>query len=112
MPACTYKVSAEIRKALAICCRISADGRRRPRSIWLRYGLEIPASSDSRRRESRAVDRCSRMNAPRSLQRSGSCLGTRALLARSTRWSGQQAVDRRLAGLVPADDLGLERVDA
>ena len=29
----------------AICWRISADGLRRPRSIWLRYGFEIPASS-------------------------------------------------------------------
>ena len=54
IPACTYSVSAEIRSALAICWRISADGRRSPRSIWLRYGLEIPASSDSRRSESRA----------------------------------------------------------
>ena len=63
-----------MRRALAICWRISADGRRRPRSIWLRYGLEIPASSDSRRRESRAELRCSRMNEPSSLNRSGSSL--------------------------------------
>src|SRR5208282_3105476 len=55
-----------MRSALAICWRISADGRRSPRSIWLRYGLEIPASSDSRRRERRAVLRCSRMKDPRS----------------------------------------------
>ena len=41
IPACTYRVSAEMRNALAICWRISADGRLSPRSIWLRYGLEI-----------------------------------------------------------------------
>ena len=35
-PARTYNVSTEIFSALAICCRISADGRRRPRSIWER----------------------------------------------------------------------------
>src|SRR5271169_5106048 len=59
-----------MRSALAICWRISAEGRRSPRSIWLRYGLEIPASSESRRSESRAVPRCSRMKEPRSNQRS------------------------------------------
>ena len=36
MPARTYRLSAEICSALAICWRISADGRRNPRSIWLR----------------------------------------------------------------------------
>src|ERR1700722_19647123 len=59
-----------MRSALAICWRISADGRRSPRSIWLRYGLEMPASSESRRSESRAEPRCSRMKEPRSSQRS------------------------------------------
>src|SRR5271154_2529729 len=70
IPACTYRVSAEMRSALAICWRISAEGRRSPRSIWLRYGLEIPASSERRRSESRAEPRCSRMKEPRSSQRS------------------------------------------
>src|SRR4051794_12571632 len=55
-----------MRRALAICWRISADGLRSPRSIWLRYGLEMPAMSDSLRRERRATLRCSRMNSPRS----------------------------------------------
>ena len=40
--------------AFAICWRISAEGFRRPLSIWLRYGFEIPASSDSRLNDSRA----------------------------------------------------------
>ena len=31
---------AETRSALASCCSTSAEGLRRPRSIWLRYGLE------------------------------------------------------------------------
>src|SRR5438874_3168243 len=55
-----------MRNALAICCRISADGLRNPRSIWLRYGFEMPAMSDSFRRDNRATRRCSRMNSPRS----------------------------------------------
>ena len=59
-----------MRSALAICWRISAEGRRSPRSIWLRYGLEMPASSDRRRSDSRLVPRCSRMKEPSSLQRS------------------------------------------
>ena len=32
---------------MAICCSISALGRRTPRSIWLRYGLETPAAAAS-----------------------------------------------------------------
>src|SRR5438309_11682267 len=66
MTALTYSVSAEMRRALAICWRISADGLRRPRSIWLRYGLEMPAMSESLRSDRRATLRCSRMNSPRS----------------------------------------------
>jgi len=40
MPALTYKVSAEISSARAICCKMSADGRRMPRSICERYGFD------------------------------------------------------------------------
>lgn len=44
MPARTYNASAEMRSPLAICCSISADGLRSPRSTWLRYGLLTPAA--------------------------------------------------------------------
>ena len=47
IPARTYSVSAETRSAFANCCRTSADGLRSPRSIWLRYGLDIPACAAS-----------------------------------------------------------------
>src|SRR5579872_3468281 len=70
----------------------------------------MPASSESRRRESLAVFLWSRMNVPRSRQRSGSCLGTESA-SRPCTSSGEQALDRSLTGLVPADDLGLELVD-
>src|ERR1700729_4108349 len=71
MPACTYRASAEIRSPLAICCSISALGRRRPRSIWLRYGLETPAAADSWRSEIFACSRCSLMYSPMELTRIG-----------------------------------------
>src|SRR5437763_483630 len=54
-----------MRRPLAICCRISALGLRRPRSIWLRYGLDTPASFASWRSETWAVVRCWRMYSPR-----------------------------------------------
>src|SRR3974390_1660977 len=101
-----------MRSALAICWRIRADGLRRPRSIWLRYGLEIPASSDSRRSDSRAELRCSRMKAPRSCQRSGSCRATSAPRVRARPGSGKQPVGACVPALVPVDDLALQLVDA
>src|ERR1041384_4354559 len=55
-----------MRSALAIAWRISALGLRSPRSIWLRYGFEIPACSLSLRSDSRALRRWSRMKSPRS----------------------------------------------
>jgi len=55
-----------MRSPLAICCRISALGLRTPRSIWLRYGLDTPASFDSWRNEIFAVLRCWRMYSPMS----------------------------------------------
>src|SRR6478672_6619982 len=58
-----------MRSPLAIPCRISAEGLRSPRSIWLRYGLEMPASSLSFRSDSRSRWRWSRMNSPRSRRR-------------------------------------------
>src|SRR5215472_6339127 len=64
MPACTYSASAEIRRPLAICCKISALGLRRPRSIWLRYGFETPAAEESCRSEILACSRCWRMYSP------------------------------------------------
>src|SRR5215471_18759363 len=64
MPACTYSASAEIRSPLAICCKISALGLRRPRSIWLRYGLDTPAAEESCRSEILACSRCWRMYSP------------------------------------------------
>src|SRR5688572_27685175 len=94
-----------MRSALAICWRMSADGLRRPRSIWLRYGFEIPAISLSLRSEMRPTWRWSRMNAPTSAQRS-----SRSLMGRVMP-SLQERFDRRLAGLVAPGDLGLQRVD-
>ena len=58
-----------MRSPRAIPWRISADGLRRPRSIWLRYGFEMPASSLSLRSDSRALRRWSRMKSPRSCSR-------------------------------------------
>src|SRR5262245_52565394 len=69
MPARTYNASAEIRSPLAICWRISALGLRRPRSIWLRYGFETPASLDSWRSEIFALLRCCLMYSPMSRPR-------------------------------------------
>src|SRR6187551_821432 len=48
---------------------MSALGLRSPRSIWLRYGLEMPARSLRPRSERRALSRCSRMKSPRSRSR-------------------------------------------
>src|SRR5579859_6866096 len=53
-----------MRRPLAICWRISALGLRRPRSIWLRYGLDTPACWDSCRSEILACSRCSLMYSP------------------------------------------------
>src|SRR5215469_3709892 len=53
-----------MRRPLAICCRISALGRRSPRSIWLRYGLDTPAADASWRIEILACSRCWRMYSP------------------------------------------------
>ena len=79
---------SEISRARAICWRISADGLRRPRSIWLRYGLEMPAISDSLRSESWPTRRCSRMNSPRSSQ---------GVLVGPIRGGGGHAQRRRLS---------------
>src|SRR5262245_50428776 len=48
---------------------MSALGLRSPRSIWLRYGFEMPARSLRPRSDSRALSRCSRMKSPRSRSR-------------------------------------------
>ena len=48
----------EIESALASDLRISADGLRRHRSIWLRYGFEIPAASASLRNDIALRSRC------------------------------------------------------
>src|SRR5438876_4322369 len=53
-----------MRRPLAICCRMSALGLRRPRSIWLRYGLDTPADWASWRIEIFACSRCSLMYSP------------------------------------------------
>src|SRR5437870_2761250 len=53
-----------MRSPLAICWRMSALGLRRPRSIWLRYGLDTPAAWASWRMEIFACSRCSRMYSP------------------------------------------------
>src|SRR5437588_11463683 len=56
-----------MRSPLAICCRMSALGLRRPRSIWLRYGLGTPAFWASWRIEIFACSRCSLMYSPMEL---------------------------------------------
>src|SRR6185437_16147196 len=53
-----------MRSPLAICWRMSALGLRRPRSIWLRYGLDTPAFWASWRIEIFACSRCSLMYSP------------------------------------------------
>src|SRR5689334_8578136 len=109
-------------RAPAIWRRISAEGLRMPRSIWLRYGFEMPAISESLRSESWPTRRCSRMNSPRSRQRSSiSVIPQRYGVGRARpnrRPAGgsvgvaQQGVDRRLTGAVAAGELALQRVDA
>src|SRR4051794_17256466 len=69
-PARTYSVSTLIFSALASAWRISADGRRRPRSICDKYGFDTPASSASRRTDMLATSRCDLMKAPSSATRS------------------------------------------
>src|SRR4029078_12397269 len=102
------------------------DAWRGPRSIWLRYGFEMPAISLSLRSEIRPTWRWSRMNAPTSAHRSSRSLmgpvmppalwpsagplGYRPA-QRSCPRSPQQRLDRRLTALVPTCDLRLERVD-
>src|SRR5262245_56587545 len=76
---------------------MSALGLRRPRSIWLRYGLEMPARSLRPRSESRALSRCSRMNSPRSPSR---CSTPSAMS------------DRRQSGDdLPTGEVGFDHVD-
>ena len=58
MPALTYKVSADISSARAICCKMSADGRRMPRSICDRYGFDTPADRARSRMLFCAFSRC------------------------------------------------------
>src|SRR5215467_9805841 len=60
-----------MRRPLAICCKISALGRRSPRSTWLRYGLEMPAADASWRSEIFACSRCWRMYSPMELTLTG-----------------------------------------
>jgi len=66
MPALTYKVSADISSARAICCKMSADGRRMPRSICERYGFDTPADRARSRMLFCAFSRCWRINSPTS----------------------------------------------
>src|SRR6266536_1759073 len=87
-PARRYITGVETRRALASCWRTSALGRRRPRSIWLRYGLLTPACSASWRSEMRALWRRSRMNPPMSRDRFWG-LGTKSTLPGSANSSKQ-----------------------
>src|SRR5581483_11184613 len=85
-----------MRRAFAICWRMSALGFRNPRSIWLRYGFEIPESALRFRSDRRALRRCSRMNAPRSRSRCSRASATE---------------DLGPADLVTLGQLGLDAVD-
>src|SRR5262245_6299781 len=76
---------------------MSALGRRRPRSIWLRYGFEMPARSLRPRNESRAFSRCSRMKSPRSRSRCSTPSATPA--------------PRRSGGDLAAGEVGFDHVD-
>src|SRR5215468_11197791 len=76
---------------------MSALGLRSPRSIWLRYGFEMPARSLRPRNESRAFSRCSRMNSPRSRSRCSTPSATPA--------------PRRSGGDLPTGEVGFDHVD-
>ena len=87
-----------MRSPRAIAWRISADGLRRPRSIWLRYGFEMPAQLAQLAQRQPGVaalvaDELAEIVEPRS----------RA--SRTTRASS------RGPGNLPGGDLALERVD-
>src|SRR6266511_5819997 len=95
-----------MRSARAIACRISALGFRNPRSIWLRYGFEMPASSLSLRSDSRALRRWSRMNSPRSCSLdSRSVIGARQPPASSPASDLPHRVPCRQRGVHAVDDL-------
>src|SRR5689334_5062795 len=93
-----------MRRPLAICCRISALGLRRPRSIWLRYGLDTPASFESWRNEIFALLRCCLMYSPMSRPRSATLsIGfsfTVATSSRLRRYARVLAVASALLALV------------
>ena len=63
-PACVSSVSAETLSARAIDCSTRTEGSWRPRSSWLRYGLETWARSAICRSDRLASWRWARMNAP------------------------------------------------
>src|SRR5439155_10248323 len=63
-PASESRVSAETLRAAAMALSTRTDGSCRPRSIWLRYGLETWVRSAISRSERLARRRWERMNAP------------------------------------------------
>jgi len=64
MPASANSVSADRPNAAAMALRTRSDGSCRPRSIWLRYGLDTALRAASSRSDICASWRCDRMNAP------------------------------------------------
>src|SRR6476661_1785868 len=71
-----------------MCARISALGRRSPRSTCDRYGLETPALAANPRIEICAAIRWSRMNSPRS--RTGVSTGFRTGFTSTSKLPSQQ----------------------
>src|SRR3989442_10581068 len=63
-PACDSSVSADTLRARAMERSTRTEGSWRPRSIWLKYGLETLVRSASSRSESWASLRCERMRLP------------------------------------------------
>jgi len=64
MPACVYRVSADISSPSARALRTKLLGLRRPRSIWLRYGFDSRAILASCRWLSSISSRWARMKSP------------------------------------------------
>ena len=64
-PACLYSASTGSLSEWAIAWSTCSDGALKPRSIWDRYGFEIPAISANWRIENSANSRCWRMISPR-----------------------------------------------
>src|SRR5215469_9805215 len=101
-PACASRVSAETFSASEISRITRTDGWCRPRSIWLRYGLDSLVRSASCRSERLASLRLLRMKAPSACiwESHDSCIGIFSVPEVDAKAGCQQAA--RLSGLLAA----------